>query len=211
MSWFIHTCRCTYRGPRKTSKPTFSSQLDCSWEVQCRREKTPLQICYFRGQQPTEGKEQCMGSLWVAQSKDRIVSSGDLREVSLTGSGCWLQKSGHWRGCHILSRKVLSSAGQEPHATEQQHIPTCIILLSTQRVTTVGYSPVSGSIANPRNYEIRSQTLPQSSIILIMGLKNKQWLCGSSGIPAVEGYISVVFLILSLHTCKLTLKKILKN
>lgn len=34
---------------------------------------------------------------------------------------------------------------------------TCMILLSTHRATTAGYSPVSGSIANPRNYKIRSQ------------------------------------------------------
>lgn len=85
----------------------------------------------------------------------------------------------------------------------------CLTLLSTPRETTLEHSSgtVSGRIANPRNYKNRCQTLPQSNIILIIGMKNKQWLSGSSSIPSIEGYTSATFLILSIYSQKLTLIK----
>lgn len=74
----------------------------------------------------------------------------------------------------------------------------CMAHLATTKLVE---NPVSLSIANPRNYKSRSQTpSPVQYIILIMRLKTKKWLSMSSGIPAIERYISVAFPSLSLQT-----------
>lgn len=145
---------CT--GPCKTTKATLTSQLNFTWEVQCRREKTPKQICYFRGQHPSGGNEQHVGSRWMEQCRNRSVSPGGVTEVSITGNGSRLQRSGHWRGCCLLWGKIpyIRCPGALRHSD-------CAWHPSTHRAATLGHSSgaVSGSIANPRNYRIRCQTL----------------------------------------------------
>lgn len=183
----------------KTTKPTLSSQLNFTCEGQCRREKHLSKSVISGVSILLEGRN----SMWA-------VSEWNKAETEVWVLVVWekypLQAMAPGSEVWTLEGLLHSMREDTIHQVSRSLTPLrlCMTLLSTPRETTVQVRcQVVLQTQGITKTDVRH--FLQSNITLIMGLKNKQWLSGSSSIPLIEGYTSVTFLTLPIYLQKLTL------
>lgn len=183
----------------KTTKPTLSSQLNFTCEGQCRREKHLSKSVISGVSILLEGRN----SMWAVSEWNKaetevwvlVVWEKYPLQAMTPGSEVW-----------TLEGLLHSMREDTIHQVSRSLTPLrlCMTLLSTPRETTVQVQcQVVLQTQGITKTDVRH--FLQSNITLIMGLKNKQWLSGSSSIPLIEGYTSVTFLTLPIYLQKLTL------